>query len=135
MNDMKQIAIYTRSATKNRDTWMEENKEHYNDIISQHPTWKLTDIYYDTGSNSNTSRKPDFNRMVSDCQSGYIDLILTKSIATFSRNIIDVIMTVRKLSSLTPPVGVYFESEEIFTLNDTSSLNFLSEIKNSPAIL
>ena len=61
--------------------------------------------------------------MIDDCEAGRIDLIITKSVSRFSRNILDCIGTVNKLKQQTPPVGVLFENEHIFTLNQKSEVN------------
>ena len=46
--------------------------------------------------------------MVEDCKAGKIDLVITKSISRFARNIVDCLSTVQLLKSLNPPVGVRF---------------------------
>ena len=56
------------------------------------------------------------------CKAGKIDLILTKSVSRFARNVVDCISTVRMLSELSSPVGVFFESECIFSLKDDSQM-------------
>ena len=60
--------------------------------------------------------------MITDCKAGKIDLILTKSVSRFARNVVDCISTVRMLSELSSPVGVFFESECIFSLKDDSQM-------------
>lgn len=44
--------------------------------------------------------------MITDCTEGKIDMIITKSVSRFSRNIVDCIGTVNKLKQQIPPVGV-----------------------------
>lgn len=55
-------------------------------------------------------------------------MILTKSVSRFARNVVDCIGMVRTLSDLPNPVGVFFESECIFSLKDDSqmALSFLA---------
>lgn len=60
--------------------------------------------------------------MVRECKAGKIDLIITKSVSRFARNIVDCISIVRELGALNPPVGVFFETEHIFTLKDDSEM-------------
>lgn len=55
--------------------------------------------------------------MIQDCKDGKIDLIITKSISRFARNTLDCISYVRQLRSLTPPVAIYFENENLNTLD------------------
>lgn len=58
--------------------------------------------------------------MLEDCEAGHIDLILTKSISRFARNMADCVCVVRRLTQL--GVGVHFERENIFTLNRQGEL-------------
>jgi hypothetical protein len=51
-----------------------------------------------------------------------IDLIVTKSVSRFSRNVVDCIKTVRDLKSLKHPVGVLFEAEHLYSLEATSEM-------------
>ena len=60
--------------------------------------------------------------MISDCRSGKIDMIITKSVSRFARNVVDCISMVRMLAELPSPVGVFFESECIFSLKDDSQM-------------
>lgn len=57
--------------------------------------------------------RDDFLRMINDCMNGKIDIILTKSISRFSRNLVDTIQYVRMLKS--KGVTVIFEKENINT--------------------
>ena len=60
--------------------------------------------------------------MIADCKAGIIDLIITKSVSRFARNVMITIGMARDLSHLKPPVGIFFESECIFSLNDDSQM-------------
>lgn len=89
----------------------------------------MVDIYADEGiSGTSLKHRDSFNRMIADCNAGKIDMIVTKSVSRFSRNIVDCISTVNELKMRTPPVGVLFENEQIFTLDNKSemSLSFIS---------
>ena len=63
-------------------------------------------------------KRPDFMKLLRHCKQGKIDLIITKSISRFSRNIVVTINEVRKLKSM--GVGVYFEKENLNTLEENS---------------
>ena len=54
-------------------------------------------------------------QLIEDCKAGKIDLILTKSIARFARNIVDCLSVIETLKNLDPPVGVKFEADNIYT--------------------
>ena len=53
-------------------------------------------------------------RLISDCQNGDIDMIITKSISRFARNTLDTLKYVILLKENN--VGVVFEEENIDTL-------------------
>ena len=60
--------------------------------------------------------------IIADCRSGKIDMIITKSVSRFARNVVDCISMVRMLAELPSPVGVFFESECIVSLKDDSQM-------------
>lgn len=115
----QRVAVYARVSTDglNQVSSYELQKAYYGDMVSQRPNWDLVGIYADEGiSGTSLNHRDDFLRMVDDCLKGKIDLVVTKSVSRFARNIMDCIGIVRKLRALNPPVGVYFESENIYTL-------------------
>ena len=57
-----------------------------------------------------------------DAVAGKIDYIVTKSISRFARNTVDTLECVRQLRQLSPPVGIFFEKENIDTLDSTGEL-------------
>ncbi|NCB42703.1 MAG: recombinase family protein [Clostridia bacterium] len=64
--------------------------------------------------------RPEFQRLLEDCRSGKIDLVLTKSISRFARNTVDLLQTVRELKSA--GVDVFFEEQNIHTLSGDGEL-------------
>ena len=125
-NDVNQrIAIYVRVSTDDvrQTTSYELQKKYYEEFVTRHPNWTLVRIYADEGiSGTSLKHRDEFNRMIADCRSGKIDMIITKSVSRFARNVEDFIGTVRSLAELKPRVGVFFESEAIFSLNDDSQM-------------
>jgi len=125
-NDVPQrVAIYVRVSTDDvrQTTSFELQKKYYEDFVVKHPHWTLVNIYADEGISGTSLNKRDaFNQMIRDAKDGKIDLIVTKSVSRFARNVVDFIGIVRDLAEKTPPVGVFFESEAIFSLNDDSQL-------------
>ena len=65
--------------------------------------------------------------MIADCENGLVDMILTKSLSRFARNTVDSLTTIRKLKAL--GIGIYFEKENIFTLD--SKGEFLISVMSS----
>lgn len=97
----------------------------------KHPNWTLVKIYADKGiSGTSTKHRIALNQMLADSRAGKIDLIITKSVSRLARNTVDCITMVRNLAELRNPVGVFFESECIFSLNEDTSmpLSFLASI-------
>ena len=125
-NDVPQrVAIYVRVSTDDvrQTTSFELQKKYYEDFVIKHPHWTLVKIYADEGiSGTSLNKREQFLQMISDAKRGKIDMIITKSVSRFARNIYDFIGIVRDLAERNPPVGVFFESEGIFSLNDDSQL-------------
>lgn len=125
-NDVHQrVAIYVRVSTDDvrQTTSFELQKKYYEDFVEKHPNWTLVKIYADEGiSGTSLAHRNEFNKMIADCRAGKIDLIITKSVSRFARNIMICIGMVRELAEMRPPVGVFFESEAIFSLNDDSQM-------------
>ena len=129
----KRVAVYARVSTDdpNQTSSYELQKNHYEDMVSRRENWVLVDIYADEGiSGTSLQHRDNFLRMINDCNNGKIDLIVTKSVSRFARNIIDCIGYVRQLKAAEPPIGVFFETENIFTLDENSemSLSFIATL-------
>lgn len=131
-NDINQrVAIYVRVSTDDvkQTTSYELQKKYYEDFVLHHPNWTLVKIFADEGiSGTSLKHRDEFNRMVTECKAGKIDIVICKNVSRFARNVTDCIGIVRDLAALKPPVGVFFESESIFSLKDDSqmALTFLA---------
>ena len=125
-NDTQQnVGIYVRVSTDDvrQTTSFELQKQYYEEFVIQHPNWKLIKIYADEGiSGTSLKHRDAFNEMIADSKAGKLSLIITKSVSRFARNVVDCIGLVRDLAEQKPPVGVFFESECIFSLNDESQM-------------
>ncbi|SDB66080.1 Site-specific DNA recombinase [Butyrivibrio sp. INlla16] len=129
----KRVAVYARVSTDDphQTSSYELQKNHYEDMVNEKPNWDLVDIYADEGiSGTSLLHRDSFNRMIEHCNNGEIDIIVTKSVSRFARNIVDCISQVRMLKTLDPPVGVFFETENIFTLDENSemALSFIATL-------
>ena len=122
-NDVHQrVAVYARVSTDSvsQTNSFELQKKYYEDFVVRHPKWTLVDIYADEGiSGTSTKHRDEFNRMITECKAGKLDLLITKSVSRFARNVVDFLGMVRMLSERNPPIGVFFEAENIFSLNET----------------
>ena len=125
-NDVYQrVAVYVRVSTDDprQTTSYELQKQYYEEFVIKHPKWELVHIYADEGiSGTSLKHRDEFLRMIEDAKAGKIDLIITKNVSRFARNVKDFLEMVRLLSEHRPPVGVFFESECIYSLNEQSQM-------------
>ena len=119
------VCAYCRVSTDNDEqlSSYELQQAHYRQLVGNHPNWDLKAIYADEGiSGTSLKNRDDFNRMIAACERGEYDLIVTKSVSRFARNLVDCITLVRKLKRQNPPVGVFFETDNLNTLSADSEL-------------
>ena len=127
----KRVCAYARVSTDSIDQQgsFHVQVEYYKAFIGKRDDWEYVGIYADEAkSGTQTKRRDEFNRMIKDCETGKIDLIITKSVTRFARNTVDSIEAIRKLKLL--GIGVFFERENINTLSEKSEmlLTILSSI-------
>lgn len=99
---------------------------YYTKKIAETENWNLQDIYSDEGKSGTSLRKRDaFKRMMRDAKDQKMDLIICASISRFARNFSDCMTQIAALKTMHPahPIGVYFETENIYTLNPNSQYN------------
>lgn len=120
---LRQVAAYARVSTNTDEqyTSYEAQVNYYKKFIQERPDWDYVNVYADEGiTGTNTKRRIEFNKMISDALAGKIDLIITKSISRFARNTLDTISFVRKLKD--NGIEVFFEKENLWTLDPKSEL-------------
>ncbi len=112
------VGIYARVSTDNpaQTSSFELQQKYYEDMVSRNPNWKLVKIYSDEGKSGTTiQQRPGFQEMIDDAVHEKLHLIIVKNISRFARNTVECLSTLRKLRA--KKVGVYFESEGIYSLN------------------
>ncbi len=117
------VAAYCRVSTGTDDQLesLETQIRHYESYIRKNPDWEYAGIYYDEGiSGTKKEKRAELMRLISDCENGSIDLIVTKSISRFARNTTDCLELVRNLKSC--GIYIYFERENIHTGNTDDEL-------------
>ena len=115
------VAAYCRVSTQEEEQVgsFDMQVRHFTQRIEGNPDWELVEIYQDEGISATTVKKRlGFQKMIADAVDGKIDLILTKSISRFGRNIVDILDNLNVLSALNPPVSVEFETENITYTGD-----------------
>ena len=81
------------------------------------PNWELVGFYVDEGSTApNMESAKEWCRLLADCFSGKVDLIITQKVSNVSKKPCEITILARMLAALEKPVGIYFVSENIFTL-------------------
>ena len=94
---------------------------YYEDLIKKNKNWTFVPGYIDEGlSGISTKKRKNFNRMIEEAAENKFDLIITKEISRFARNTLDSIQFTRQL--LNYGVGVFFQNDNINTLDDDSEL-------------
>lgn len=122
-DEFQRVAIYARVSTLDprQTSSYELQQKYYEDLVSRYPKWTLYKIYADEGkSGVTTQHREAFNEMMKDAMEGKFDLIIVKSISRLARNVMDFLGTVHKLAE--KKIGILFESEAIYSLNETSHL-------------
>lgn len=119
------VAAYCRVSTQEdaQAGSFEMQVQHFKKTIEQNPQYEMVKIYADEGiSGTSMDKRKGFMTMIEDAKAGKIDLILTKSISRFGRNIVDILTTLRELNDLSHPVAVMFEQEGINTSSGGNKL-------------
>ncbi len=119
----RKVAGYARVSTDFAEqlTSYEAQVAYYTSYIKGREDWEFVGVYTDEGiSGCSTKHREGFQQMIEDALAGRIDLIITKSVSRFARNTVDSLTTVRKLKE--KGVEVYFEKEQIYTLDSKGEL-------------
>ena len=119
------VAAYVRVSTENDEqkSSFELQSNDFTNRINANPNWEFVGIYADEGiSGTEMSHRKGMLQMIEDCKAGKINLILAKSIARFARNVVDCLSVIEELRNLNPPVGVYFDESNLYTLDTTGAL-------------
>ena len=106
------VAGYKRTGVTDQVTSIELQAREFEQMIQNNSNWHFAGMYVDEGQD-NTAR----DRLIDDCRKGKVDLIITRSVVRFGQTLSGTVKLISRLQSLNPPVGVYFESEGLYTLD------------------
>ena len=121
-NTEKKIAVcaYCRVSTAKDDqrNSFEAQKKFFDDEFKRHPNWTVRTVFADKGiSGTSLKKRDEFNRMVAEAMAGKYNLIITKEVSRFSRNVRDILNIVGDLHDR--GVYIWFLTEDIYTeVND-----------------
>lgn len=119
----KRVAAYARVSINSERLMhsLSSQISYYSKLIQQNSEWSYAGVYADIGiTGTQKIRRDEFNRMITDCENGKIDIILVKSVSRFARNTVDLLETVRYLKEL--GIEVCFEKENINSLSGDGEL-------------
>ena len=119
----KRVAAYCRVSTDSEEqlTSYQNQMRVYMEMIAANKEWEFAGLYADEGiSGTRADKRPEFQRMIRDCQNGKIDYIITKSVSRFARNTVECLEYVRSLKA--QGIGIFFEEQNIDTLKNESEL-------------
>ncbi len=123
IREKKKVAAYARVSMQSERMLhsLSAQVSYYSGLIQKNPDWEYAGVYADDFiSGTNTVKRDEFKRMLADCETGKIDIILTKSISRFARNTVDLLETVRHLKDL--GIEVRFEKENIRSMDGDGEL-------------
>ena len=109
---------YARVSTDKDDqvNSFESQVQYFADYIQRQTDWELVKVYSDEGiTGTNTLKRDGFYDMVEDALSGKLDLVITKEVSRFARNIADAIHYTRLLKEHN--VDIVFALDGIDTRN------------------
>lgn len=120
---MKRAVAYCRVSTdkENQLHSLENQKKYFDEYISNDKELEFVGIYADEGiTGTNIKKRDEFNRMILDSKCGKFDVIFTKSVSRFARNILDSVGFVRELKQRN--VEVRFITDGIKSFDNDAEL-------------
>ncbi len=119
------MAAYCRVSSDHEDQLhsFEAQVDYYTKYITEHEEYEMAGIYADEAiSGTSVKKRKEFQRMISDCRDGRIDIVITKSISRFARNTQDCLKYMRELKDMGIPI--IFEKEHINSMEAGGELLF-----------
>ena len=118
----KRVGIYCRVSTNSMEQLKSLTAQisALSRLTAANPKWLLVDVYTDIASSKTGSSRKEFARMLQDCKSRDLQIILTKSISRFGRDTVEILDALNQLKLL--GIRVIFEQEQLNTANTDSDL-------------
>ena len=112
------VGVYIRYFNQTKyENYLSYHKKQFMDSIALCPKWEFVGFYIDNGSSTPyMENAPEWSRLLEDCMDGKVDLIITQKVSNVSRIPEEISLCARMLAAQPHPVGIYFISEDIFTL-------------------
>ena len=122
-NRERKVAIYGRVSTEHEAqlSALENQLQWYDDQVKYHPNWSVCERYIDEGiTGTQAKKRPAFLRMIEDARNGKFDLIVTREVCRFARNVVDTLVVTRELKGI--GVEVFFIDDNIWTMDGDGEL-------------
>lgn len=118
----KPVGIYCRVSTNDTEQLksLSAQVSALTRLVASTTQWLLVDVYMDIASSKTGSSRREFNRMLEDCQSNKLEIIITKSISRFGRDTVETLEALRVMKD--SGVRVIFEQEDLDTADTDSEL-------------
>ena len=118
----KRVAAYARVSSGKEAMLhsLSAQVSYYSEFIQKHRGWEYVGVYADEALTGTKENRAEFQRLLTDCRNGKIDMIITKSISRLARNTVTMLETVRELKQLN--VDVWFEKENIHSISGDGEL-------------
>ena len=100
---------------------LDNQLDYYETYIKKNKAWSFVDGYIEEGvTGTRADKRPSFMRMIRDAKLNKFDLIITKDVSRFARDLEDSVHYIRELKS--SGVGVFFENQSLNTFDPNSEL-------------
>ena len=100
---------------------LDNQLEYYENYIKSKPKWIFSGGYIEEGKTGvRVDVRPSFKKMIQDAKHNKFDLIITKEVSRFARDLEDSIHYIRELKD--SGVGVFFENQNLNTFDYNSEL-------------
>ena len=100
---------------------LDNQLDYYKQYILSRKNWKYVPGYVDEGvTGTRVDKRKGFKKMIDDASRGQFDLIITKEVSRFARDLEDSIHYIRKLKEY--GVGILFENQNLNTFDANSEL-------------
>ncbi len=118
----KRVGIYCRVSTNSTEQLksLTAQVSALTRLTAANPKWLLVDVYIDIASSKTGSSRKEFSRMLQECKSHDIEIVLTKSISRFGRDTVEILDALNQLRLL--GVRVIFEQEQLDTADTDNDL-------------
>ena len=100
---------------------LDNQLDYYINFIRSKTAWTFVEGYVEEGvTGVRVDKRTSFKRMIRDAKLNKFDLIITKEVSRFARDLEDSIHYIRELKSC--GVGVFFENQNLSTFDENSEL-------------